>query len=169
MRPGTKGCIERAKLQEFSFSYFQVCDSWKTSTGIISKPVYVYKVTTKTALSDKCKLSAIPPKKVVQGFCIRQELEDFSSHCVLPRGNSVFVALTPAMEKRTRHNRCSNVVKAYNAHAHPPMFRSSRDPVFFCKNPYDMLKNKKARVCFWEYVPSVGYVLSTVGGKLIAK
>lgn len=161
---GVAGAIERSKLQTFSLSYFKVGDGWKSEDGFIKKPIYVYKIVVKTTLSPGCNPKAIPPKKVIQGFCLRQELEDFRTHAVLPRGRSIFLATTPAMEKRAK----GNALKACDRHNHPPMFRK-RDPAFFCKNPYDMLKSGKARVCFWEYERSLGHTLRTLGGKLIAR
>lgn len=149
------GTIVRSKFETFSLSYLKVGDGWKASTGFIKKSVYVYKVVIRTSLSDQCKLEAIPPKKIVQGFCLRYDLDDFYKTCSLPLVDSIFVALTPAMEKRCKR-------KPYLAYA----YKSSE---FSCKNPYDMLKNKKARVCFWEHVPWDGNRLCTLGGKLIAK
>lgn len=151
----TKGCIERKKFQEFSLSYFKVGDGWKASSGFVKKSVYVYKATLKTSLSTQCELEAIPPKKIVQGFCLRYDLDDFYKTCSLPLVNTIFAALTPAMEKRCKR-------EPYFAYAY-------KNQGFSCKNPYDMLKNKKARVCFWEHVPWDGHVLRTLGGKLIAK
>lgn len=159
------GHIIRQKLETLDFTFFEVADGWKLSNKRINSSVYVYKLKVKRTLlreNGDLELST----KEIQDFCLRREIDEFKSHGLPPRGTSCFAAMTKAMDKRA-HKR---VMRAYNAFTFRNQpFRSDKG-VYFCKKPFDMLKNKKAKVRFWESdIPGIGHQLCSLGGKVIAK
>lgn len=167
-KPLFGGVAERKQIKTYHLLYEKVADEWKGPAPKVRRAVYVYKLEiTRTVVDPHFNpLTPKPGVQKVQGFCLRDEIEDFLKLGIFVPTNSIFIATTPAMEARTR----KDILRAYEASYYKTDLFPPDVGRYFCKCPFDALKRGIARVCFW-YSEGYGglHKLYTLDGKLVAR
>lgn len=163
--------IEREIVEEISFDYFQVADGWTQPKFVlrskrrpgnvirkkrrrIDRKVFVWKLRKNkvihTARTEK-PFGGMPIR--MQGFALLtniNQVKEMAFQNLNPIRHSIFVALTPKMLERITSSKSRSLRN-----------RTGRQEMS-CKNPFDMLKNGKAKLYHWD-----GIRLCTLGGKLL--
>lgn len=156
-KPILDGWAVRNQVRTFNLLFEKIADGWKGSTTKIRTPVYVYKLDITTSVNDPHNrgiLDSNPTDESFQGFCLQTEIDNFLERGIFTHRDSVFSAVTPAMEKRI----LQNVARAYYD------LDTGR---YSCKRPFDALKRGIASARFWGR-KEFRYCLYSLDGKVIA-